>query len=115
MNTGRRCVAIVAIGTALAGVTATTQVRPRFDLADVHASAVNRSAAPPTMQGNVVRDGVYRIQNATMVDLIRTAYSIDAENVLGGPSWLEWDWFDIQAKVPPSTAPDATRQMLQAL
>ena len=73
MNTGRRCVAIVAIGTALAGVTATTQVRPRFDLADVHASAVNRSAAPPTMQGNVVRDGVYRIQNATMVDLIRTA------------------------------------------
>ncbi|MGH9238290.1 MAG: TIGR03435 family protein [Vicinamibacterales bacterium] len=115
MNTSRRCVAIVAMGTALACVTATMQVRPQFDLADVRASAVNRSAAAPTMQGNVVRDGVYRIQNATMVDLIRTAYGIDAENVLGGPSWLEWDRFDIQARMPPSTLADATRPMLQAL
>ncbi|MGH9237382.1 MAG: TIGR03435 family protein [Vicinamibacterales bacterium] len=115
MNAGRRCVAIVALGATLACVTATAQVRPQFDLADVHASAVNRAVAAPTMQGNVVRDGVYKIQNATMVDLIRTAYSIDGENVLGGPSWLEWDRFVIQAKVPPSTSADTTRQMLQAL
>ena len=114
MKTGRPVVAIVAIGTALACVTATAQVRPQFDLADVHA-AVNRNAVPPgTIQGNVVRNGLYRIQ-ATMADLIRTAYSIDAENVLGGPSWLEWDRFDIVAKVPPSTSADAARQMLQAL
>lgn len=114
MNTGRRFVAIVALGAALACVTATAQVRPHFDLADVH--AVNPNAvAPPAIQGNVVRGGVYMIQAATLVDLIRTAYSIDGENVLGGPSWLEWDRFDIVAKVPASTSADATRQMLQAL
>jgi uncharacterized protein (TIGR03435 family) len=114
MNSSRRFAAIVALGTTLACVTATAQVRPQFDLADVH-SAVNRTAVPPgTIQGKVVRNGLYRIQ-ATMVDLIRTAYSIDAENVLGGPSWLEWDRFDIVAKAPASTSADATRQMLQAL
>ena len=45
MNTGRRFVAIVALGAALACVTATAQVRPQFDLADVHA-AMNRNAVP---------------------------------------------------------------------
>ena len=34
-----------------------------------------------------------------MVDLISTAYGIEAELVPGGPSWLELDRFDILAKV----------------
>ena len=112
-----RCLAMfVAVSTPLAYVTATAQVRPQFDIADVHVSAANPNpAATPTMQGGVVRDGLYRIQTATMVDLIRTAYGIDAEKVLGGPSWLELDRFDILARVPPSTSAETARLMLQTL
>jgi uncharacterized protein (TIGR03435 family) len=61
------------------------------------------------------RAGRYEIRNATMVDLIRTAYTVNPENVLGGPSWLEYDRFDVAALVPPNTTPDTQRLMLQAL
>src|SRR5262245_45954767 len=50
-----------------------------------------------------------------MLDLIRTAYGIDAEAVQGGPSWLEWDRFDVLARVPPSTSVETARSMLQSL
>jgi uncharacterized protein (TIGR03435 family) len=85
---------------------------PSFNIADVHASA---HVANPVMRGGIIRSGIYQIQTATMVDLIGAAYSIDAEKVLGGPSWLELDRFDIYAKVPPSTSTDTARLMLQSL
>jgi uncharacterized protein (TIGR03435 family) len=61
------------------------------------------------------RTGRYEIRNATMVDLIRTAYTMDAENVVGGPSWLEYHRFDVAALVPPNTTPDTQKLMLRAL
>jgi len=48
----------------------------------------------------------YEVRNATMVDLIRTAYGVDPERVVGGPTWLEFDRFDITALVRPSTPPE---------
>jgi uncharacterized protein (TIGR03435 family) len=50
-----------------------------------------------------------------MVDLIRTAYGVDAEKVQGGPSWLDTDRFDITAKAPANTPPDTVKLMLQTL
>ena len=89
------------------------QPPPAFNLADVHASP--RRANQGT-RGAVLRaSGRYEFTNATMVDLIRTAYNIDADKVLGGPSWLESDRFDIFAQVPPKTSEDTARLMLQAL
>lgn len=85
--------------------------QPAFALADVHASA--RSTTPAMRVS--LRAGRYEIRNATMVDLIRTAYSIDADKVLGGPSWLEYDRFDIAALVPPNSTPDTQKLMLRAL
>jgi uncharacterized protein (TIGR03435 family) len=85
---------------------------PGFEIADVHASP--RSSVP-NLVGPVVREGRYELRNATMVDLIRTAYRVDAEKVVGGPSWLEMDRFDVIAKVPPATSLEATRTMLKAL
>jgi uncharacterized protein (TIGR03435 family) len=85
---------------------------PTFGIADVHASA---AAANSLMRGGVVRSGIYRIQTATMVDLIGAAYNVGADKVLGGPSWLELDRFDVYAKVPPSTLADTPRLMLQGV
>ncbi len=50
-----------------------------------------------------------------MVDLVRTAYGVEADKVLGGPNWLEMDRFDVIAKVPEGAKPDAMKTMLQTL
>ena len=85
---------------------------PAFEIADVHMSP---RTLRPNMTGGVLRAGRYQLLNATMVDLIRTAYSADADKVLGGPSWLESDRFDVIAKAPPSTSPEKLKSMLQSL
>ncbi len=83
-----------------------------FDTADVHVSARSKNL---NMTGGVIRSGRYELRRATMVDLIRTAYSVDAESVVGGPSWLESDRFDVIATVPPDTSQDTAKLMLQTL
>jgi uncharacterized protein (TIGR03435 family) len=68
------------------------------------------------MTGGVLRGGRYDIRNATMLDLVRTAYSMDDDSkVQGGPSWLELDRFDVIAKAPPSATQDSVKLMLQSL
>jgi len=89
-----------------------TQPAPAFEVADVHASPPTRI---PFMRDPAIRRGRYEIRLATMVDLIRTAYTIDAERVLGGPNWLENDLFDVIAKVPAGTTTDTAKPMLQSL
>src|SRR5262249_15324924 len=85
---------------------------PKFEIADVHVSPKSSNqffrTTPP-------RTGRYELKNATMVDLIRTAYEFDADKVFGGPSWLEWDRFDVAAKVPKGANMEAVRPMLRAL
>jgi uncharacterized protein (TIGR03435 family) len=85
---------------------------PSFDIADVHAGTTNPGVG---MSGGQLREGRYELHNATMVDLIRTAYSIDAEKVVGGPSWLELDKFTLVAKAPQSTPVPTVKLMLQSL
>ncbi len=102
---------------------------PKFEIADVH---VSPKAPNPFVRVTPPRNGRYEIHNATMVDLVRTAYDFDADKVLGGPHWLEMDRFDILAKLPagtpsvsgdtgsgnaapPNATPEALKPMLQAL
>jgi hypothetical protein len=54
---------------------------PAFELADVHVSAKKPT---PQMQGGVLRGDRYEMRQATMVDLVRTAYGVDADKVIGG-------------------------------
>ena len=112
--TGRSIAAIAAVVSPLAYVIATAQTRPQFDIADVHVSAAGTSAIP-SMRGGGIRVGMYQIQTATMLDLIKTAYGVDAGKVVGGPNWLELDRYDVFAKAPASTSADTAKLMLQAL
>src|SRR5688500_18631274 len=81
-----------------------------FEVADVRAAAPN--PAPNSSHGGVLRGDRYEIRNATMVDLIRFAYDADAEQVVGGPSWLEMNRYDIAALASPNTPPATLRVML---
>ncbi len=83
-----------------------------FEIADVH---VSPHSTYLYVNGGIFCCGRYALRQATMVDLISAAYSVDASNVVGGPSWLEWDRFDVFAKIPPAAQPESVKLMLQSL
>lgn len=83
-----------------------------FEAADVHASPFVRFRF---MNGGDLAGDRYRVNQATMTELIAVAYKLDTSNVQGGPSWLDWDHFDIIAKAPPTTSKATIRLMLQSL
>lgn len=85
---------------------------PTFDAADVHVSPKTPTAF---MRTNPARNGRYEIKNATMLDLVRTAYGFNPDTILGGPNWLELDRFDVVAKIPDGADVGAQKAMLQAL
>jgi uncharacterized protein (TIGR03435 family) len=84
-----------------------------FEVADVRAAAPNPS--PNNSHGGVLRGNRFEIRNTTMLGLISTAYGVDAEQVTGGPAWLEMNRFDIAALAPPNTPLATLRAMLRAL
>jgi len=92
--------------------TQSDDVPSKFVAADIR---VSPRVQYPFVRTGPVRGGRYEAKQATIVDLIHLAYDIDPDKVLGGPSWLEMDRFDVIAKVPAGTTPDAQRLMLQAL
>ena len=88
----------------------------KFDAADVSLRLKTGTTGQPNITGGVYRGGRYDLRNATMVDLIATAYSInDSELIVGGPAWLERNRFDIAAKAPQTTSPANVKLMLQTL
>lgn len=90
------------------------QTAPHFDAADIHPS--ERAMNPYTfISGGVLRGTRYDLRKVTMLDLIRIAYDVNPEVVVGGPNWLEFDRFDIAAKAPASTSPATLRLMLRSL
>ena len=86
---------------------------PSFEFADVHPSAIK--ANNQFRNGPVMRGGRYELKTSTMVDLVSLAWRVDTEKVLGGPSWLELERFDIVAKAPPDSTADGLRPALQKL
>jgi uncharacterized protein (TIGR03435 family) len=105
----------IGVAALLSSVTFGQSAAPTFDVADVHIRAHSNNPAP-FMTGGVLRGGRYDLRNATLLDMIRMAYTpIDGDNILGGPNWLERDRFDIVAKAPQSTSPENVRLMLQNL
>jgi uncharacterized protein (TIGR03435 family) len=105
-----RACACLSIAAALFGQT--TEAPAAFEIADVH---VSPPTANPFLRGPMVNHGLYQIRFATMLDLIRTAYGVEAERVLGGPNWLENDTFDVIAKPPAGTTQETAKPLLKAL
>jgi uncharacterized protein (TIGR03435 family) len=107
----RAALAVIALLTAssLAQPPATSK---SFVIADVHVSPFSPN---PFMHGNSIQGDRYFLTQATMLDLVATAYGVDPINVQGGPSWLERDRYDIRAKVPPKTTQADIKLMLRTL
>jgi len=84
----------------------------KFEAADVHASP---HVSEPWMDGPHLEGDRYVVLQATMADLIANAYSMDTANVKGGPSWLEYNRYDIDAKTAPATSGADQKLMLRAI
>jgi Protein of unknown function (DUF3738) len=67
------------------------------------------------MRGGALRGGRFEVRTATMVDLISMAYGMESDKVLAGPSWLDWDRFDVAAKAPAATTRENLNPMVRKL
>jgi uncharacterized protein (TIGR03435 family) len=85
---------------------------PAFEVADVHRSP---ERLKPSVRGGLVPPDHYQLRDATMVDLISTAYSVDPSSVSTSEPWVEFDRFDIYAKAPGKTSEADAKLMLRAL
>src|SRR5262245_60116217 len=109
----KQVLACFGLVTLLSGATfrQSSDKLPTFDTADIRPGSIRALA----MTGPFIGAGLYRLRAATMVDLIATAYVVDANNIAGGPAWLGLDRFDVTAKVPEDTSAATMNIMLQAL
>jgi len=85
---------------------------PEFQAADVRVSPHRRFLFG---EEGFVRGDRYIFHQATMLELIATAYSVDESKVAAGPPWLETDRFDVVARIPPGTPPATLKLMLRSL
>jgi uncharacterized protein (TIGR03435 family) len=92
-----------------------TEPGPTFEIADVHVTPRSNSIFNQFRTGPFARGGRYEVRSATMVDLISVAYGVDPDKVLGGPTWLEMDRFDVIGKLPAGSTPESQKAMLQSL
>src|SRR5215831_16226581 len=94
------------------GLSQARNAAPAFVIADIRPSSHLWNAS---MQGGLFRSGRYELRQATMVDLIKTAFAVDSDTIFGGPPWMDWDRFDVSAKAPIGTSQEAARLMLRNL
>jgi uncharacterized protein (TIGR03435 family) len=90
----------------------TPAATPKFELSDVHPSP---HVTFPFMDGGNLHGDRYVLRQASVAEMIASAYKTDVTNVQGGPSWLEMQRFDIQAKAAPGTSEDNLKLMLKSL
>ena len=83
-----------------------------FETAEIRGSSHLWNAS---MQGGLFRSGRYELRQATLLDLIKTAYVVDPDTIFGGPSWIDSDRFDLSAKAPAGASEEAVRLMLRNL
>jgi len=100
----RLLIAILVSGAALA--------QPAFEVASV------KPSDPAARQGldlRVLPGGRLHVTNLTARVLIREAYGVKLYQVSGGPSWLDSDRFDIEAKAEGDPSRDQMMAMLRTL
>src|SRR5215475_5690306 len=104
--------AVLILSFTLLGHAQAPPTLQRFDAADVRIATRNSNSQS---SGGFLRGALFQFRTATMLELISGAYGVDADKVLGGPNWLEWDRFTIIAKVPAATTSDSAKLMLRSL
>jgi uncharacterized protein (TIGR03435 family) len=93
--------------------TAWTVPEPEFEVATIKPSDPQR----PGWGITVNRSGMFTTLNTNLSDLIKFAYSVHPKQIIGAPSWIDSEKFDVSAKpdTPGTPSVDQMRAMLQKL
>ena len=83
---------------------------PSYDVASVKPNKSGSSSSSTS-----TRNGQLTATNVTLQSMIRNAYLLQDFQIVGGPSWVDSDRFDIMAKVEGQPVPPERRLMMQAL
>ena len=87
---------------------------PRFEVASVKRNALNTADNPGVSQTQV--GGAVRSTNATLKRLIRMAYRLAlTDEVVGGPSWVDTQGFDIDARPAKAVSIAESALMMRTL
>jgi uncharacterized protein (TIGR03435 family) len=98
---------LIVISASLAAQT------PRsFEAASVKRNATNGAGLPPIVAISGQRLSAPFV---TLRELIRVAYGVNENQVVGGPDWVGSDRFEVSATIPPDASTDAVREMLRTL
>lgn len=88
---------------------ASRQEAPRFEVASVKANTSGDSRGG----GRITPGGRITFTNESLRNVIRDAYG--QRDVIGGPTWIDRDRWDIAATAPPGQADPPARLMMQTL
>jgi uncharacterized protein (TIGR03435 family) len=105
-------VGIVALAGNVCGMLAQTAASPAFEVASVKP---NKSGDNGGQSVQVQPGGRVTLLNFTLSTLIRTAYEIRESQLLGGPSWINTDRFDIVAKADGTLKPGQLDPLIRRL
>jgi uncharacterized protein (TIGR03435 family) len=104
--------AVLVVGEILSAQSAAP---PQFDVASVK----RNESGDPESASFVQPGGRYTATNVTVRTLIKTAYGLHDDQLIGGPNWIDTERFDIVAKADgyqaPSAFRDQARMMLRPL
>ena len=102
---------MVVVVSASAMVAAARQAAP----ASFEAASIKRNASRDTRTRFETPPGRLNAVNVPLRFVIRQAYRMSEARIIGGPSWLDSDRFDILATAASGTTADGIRDMLRSL
>jgi len=101
---------VAAMGALRAQAPAPAAPAATFDVASVKP---NKDGGPSSVR--VTPGGMLSVTNNNLRNIIRNAWNITNDQIVGGPDWLDSERFDITAKASRPFAQEHARAMLQAL
>jgi len=87
---------------------AITALGQEFDAVSVKPSDPNRSGGTVV---NLTPGAGLRVSNATLKDMIETAYDVRSFQIVGGPSWVAQTRYDVTATAGPKQAAPASSEV----
>jgi uncharacterized protein (TIGR03435 family) len=92
--------------------------RPAVDTAasfEVASVKINRAGRPGGLEDYIPAAGQVRVVNQTLREMIRAAYGVEINRVLGGPDWIDSERFDVQARASSAVSREQLMSMARDL
>jgi uncharacterized protein (TIGR03435 family) len=103
--------------TPLTGIAISIALVAQQQPVNVEFEVVSIKPADPVSPAHMAHQtpGGFRGRNLRLFELIMSAWHLNRDQLIGGPSWLETAGWDIDARFPEGASPTQAPQMMQAM